>query len=150
MRFRFPLQKVMDHRKTLENIAQRDFQEAQAELSRRQQQLDSMTNELHEARLQAGRVQTNRMSGQPETLKQIHQFTVLQDVRIGQQAAKVAEQEKLVEEKREILRQKAVDYKIIERLREKQLEAHLQEERVREQKEIDEIAVLRYETEDSG
>lgn len=148
MQFRFPLQKVMDHRKTLENLAQKDFQEAQGELTRRQEELRRLTEQLHQARLEAGRVQESAPGAAPERLKQIHEFTVLQEIRIERQKTKVAEAEKLVEEKREILREKAVDFKIMERLRERRREEYVRERKQAEQKETDEINVLRFDAKD--
>lgn len=148
MKFKFSLQKVLEHRKILENLAQRAFEEAQSEQIRQQEILMDMINGQHEARQEAGRVQQNSVDSGPERLKQIHQFTVLQDVRIERQRAKVAEAGNLVEEKREILRQKAIDSKIMERLREKKRDEFLLEQKQIEQKEVDEINVLRYDAKD--
>lgn len=148
MKFRFPLQKVLDHRKTIENLAQKEFQEAQAELVRREEELHAMIAQLHEARLEAGRVQESARGAAPERLKQIHEFTVLQDVRIERQKTKVKEAENLVEEKREILRQKVVDFKIMERLKERRREEYVRERKLEEQKETDEINVLRFDAKD--
>jgi flagellar FliJ protein len=148
MKFKFSLQKVLDHRKTLQNLAQRDFEEAQAEQHRQQEILMDMITGQHEARQEAGRVQEFAMDAAPERLKQIHQFTVLQDVRIERQKAKVVEASNLVEAKREILRLKAIDSKIMERLREKKREEFLLEQKQLEQKEVDEINVLRYDAKD--
>lgn len=144
MPFRFPLQKVLDHRKTLENMAQREFQEAQAEVSRRQQTLEEMRGALLDSTFEAGRVQTSAASDGTSRLKQIHEFQVLQRKRIEIQEAKVREAENLVEEKREILRQKAVDHKIMERLKERRFEEYKADLRDREQKAVDETNVLRH------
>lgn len=148
MKFRFPLQKVLDHRKTLEDLAQRDFREAQAEHVRQQQILQQMFDDLHESRLEAGRVQQTGRDSAPERLKHIHEFGKLQEIRIQRQKAKVGEAEKLVEDMREILRQKAIDLKMLERLKERRREEFLQEQRVREMKENDEISVIRFNARD--
>lgn len=150
MKFRFPLQKVLDHRKTLEDIAQRDFREAQAEHLRQQDLLRKMHEDLHESRLEAGRVQEAAGPGAPERLKQIYEFEKFQDIRIQRQKAKVGEAEKLVEAMREILRQKAIDLKMIEKLKERRREDFLREQRLRELKENDEVSVLRYKAKDGG
>ncbi len=143
MRFKFPLQKVLEHRKVLEDVAQRDFQEAAAELKKQSQNLESMKIQMTEAYEQAFRAQHSSSGQTSAQLKQIHDFILGQKVCIRQQEAKIQECEKLVEERREILRDKAVDYKIIERLRDRKKEDHEKETRLREQKELDEISVLR-------
>lgn len=149
MKFHFRLQKVLNHRKTLQDLAQRDFEEVQAESFRQKNILMDMINALHEARLRAGSVQSRPEKDAAERLKQIHEFTVLQDIRIKLQKTKVEEHEKLVEDKREILRLKAIDSKIIERLKERQLEAFQMELRQLEQKEMDEISILRFDPKDT-
>ena len=57
-KFRFGLQKVMQHRKTVEDLAQRDFQEAQAELHRQNEILIGMHQAIEEARKVAFTKQT--------------------------------------------------------------------------------------------
>ncbi|MBX2987653.1 MAG: flagellar export protein FliJ [Bdellovibrionaceae bacterium] len=148
MKFRFPLQKVLDHRHTLRDIAQKDFEEIQAEYLRQKNIWEEQIRALHEARLEAGRIGAESGPGAPERLKQIHEFSVLQEIRIQRQKAKVGEWEKLVEEKREILRQKAIDSKIMERLKERKKEQFVLDAKRAEQKEADELSVLRFEIRD--
>lgn len=148
MKFHFPLQKVLEHRKILEDLAQREFREAQSILIQAENDLRVLSDDLHESRLEAGRIQESGGSGAPERLKQIHGFGVLQEIRIKRQQAKVAEAVKLVEEKREILREKAIDHKIMERLKERKREEFLIERRSQEQKDTDEINVLRFDAKD--
>lgn len=148
MKFRFPLQKVLEHRKVLEDLAQKDFRETEAELRHQEKVLEDLIEALRQSRLEAGRIHDQGSSDAPERLKQIHEFEVLQDIRIKSQRAKVEECEKLVEEKREILRQKAVDLKIMERLKERRREEFLKEQASLEQKENDEISVIRFRSKD--
>jgi len=150
MKFRFPLQKVLDHRKVLEDLAQKDFREAEAAAAAERLKLADMIEALRQAGLRAGMIQDQSPPGAPESLKQIHQYSVLQKIRIEAQRAKVGEAEKLVEAKREILRQAAVDLKIMERLKERRREEFLREQMSQEQKDNDEISVLRYRAKDGG
>lgn len=143
MKFKFPLQKVMEHRKTLENIAQRDFQEAAAEHAKQVKIREAMEEQLRQAYDRAFQVQHSVEGSTSEQLKQIHDFILGQKVRIERQSAKIQECDKLVEEKREILREKAVDYKIIEKLREKRKTEFELEMRKKEQTELDEVSILR-------
>lgn len=143
MKFKFPLQNVVKHRKIVEDLAQKDFLEAQAELNIEISKLEKMQQDLHDSHLRMGQLQ---MTGghQGPALSQIHEFKKGQDVRIARQQHKIQEMEKLVEEKREILRQAALDYKIIEKLREKKFEEYKHERILTEQHEADEQSILRF------
>ncbi len=144
MKFKFKLDKVLRHRKILEDLAQKDFQEAQAALNAQVDLLEKMKNEKAEARRRSYEMQAQTGGQVLESLKQIHDFILLQDIRIEKQVKVIAEHEKLVEAKREILRQKAMDTKIIKRLEEKKREQFNNEQRINEQKELDEMSVLRF------
>ena len=72
-----------------------------------------MEEALHQAHLQAGMLEKQGGTQGP-ALSQIHEFKKGQVVRIARHRAFVQEVEKRVEEKREILRQAAIEYKIIE------------------------------------
>ena len=143
MKFKFPLQKVMEHRKVLEDLAQKDFQDALAVLIQEQKLFSTLQDQMRSAYdeiFQAQHSKSGQTSGQ---LKQLGDFIVGQKVRLERQGAKIQEIEKGVESLREILREKAVDYKIIERLKERK-KADFNEEMAKiDQKEMDEIAILR-------
>ena len=143
MKFRFPLQKVMQHRKTIEDLAQRDFQEALAELNKQENVLLEMQGAVKTAR--AGAFDTQSTGGQASpALVQVDEFLKGQDIRIGWQKQKIQECESLVEKLREILREKAIDYKIIEGLKDRHLEEHRVDQNKREQKLTDEMNVMRF------
>ena len=143
MKFRFPLQKVMQHRQTVEDLAERDFQEAMAELNGEIRNLEEMKNQVHMAHVRCFERQTEGGQAAP-ALSQVYDFLKGQDVRIERQRLKVQEIEKRVEELREILRQRAIDYKIIEELKEKQFKEYKIERRKREQKNTDDINLMRF------
>ncbi len=143
MKFKFPLQSVVKHRKIIEDLAQKDFMEAQAELNTEIEKLEKMQVDLHESHQRVGQLQ--KAGGhQGPALSQIHEFKKGQDVRIAKQQHKIQEFEKIVEEKREILRQAALDYKIIEKLKEKKFEEYKFERNTEEQNEADEQSILRF------
>ncbi|MBX3039500.1 MAG: flagellar export protein FliJ [Bdellovibrionaceae bacterium] len=148
MKFKFPLQKVLDHRIVMQNIAQKDFQDAQAILLEQEGVLRKMIGDLKEAREEAGALALKTAPDAPGRWKQIHEFTILQDRRIEMQRAKVRDAEKLVEDKRDILRQKAIDSKMMERLKERRREQFIEEMKATEQKDVDELNILRFESKD--
>lgn len=146
MKFKFPLQKLLENRKTLEDVAQRDFQESFSDLKNEIRILKELEEQLQSAYQKAFQFQSLGGSKAIDQLAATNNFIKGQVLRIEIQKTKVKDREKLVEERREILRQKAIDYKIIERLKERRKQAFLKELEKTEQKEIDELSVLRYKT----
>lgn len=143
MKFKFPLQKVLEHRKIVENLAQKVFQDAVAAFHEEQKKLQDMEDKLSNAHIQAGQYATKGGTPGP-ALTQIHEFQKGQEVLIQRQKQKVQEAEKLVEEKREILRQAALDYKIMDKMKENKFEEYRLERLSKEQKEMDEQSILRF------
>lgn len=143
MKFKFPLQKVMDHRKIKESLAQKDFQDVVVILNEQQAILDKMNQDVQEAHARAGML-AQVGGAQGPALSQIHDFLNGQKLRIAHQVQKVQQVEKLVEAKRELLRQAALDYKIMEKMRENKFEEYKAERLAQDQKEMDEQAILRF------
>jgi flagellar protein FliJ len=146
MKFKFLFQNVLNYRKTLENLAQTDFSKAMAELNLVQQDLANMEEEKIRARENAFAKQLDGGKAGP-ALSQVHEFLKGQDIRIERQGIKIQECQKRVEELREILRQKAVEYKIIEKLRDNKKEEFTIEQRKLEQKKTDDLNIMRFKTE---
>lgn len=144
MKFKFKLAKVLMHRQILENLAQKEFQEVQAELNKQISILETLRQEKSEARKRAFSQQSQTGGQVLEALKQIHDFIQLQDIRIEKQIKVIEQCEKLVEAKREILRQKAMDTKIIKKLEENKRQQYLEEQRINEQKEADDNSSMRF------
>ncbi|WII72393.1 flagellar export protein FliJ [Bdellovibrio sp. 22V] len=143
MKFKFPLQKVLEHRKIKENLAQKDFQEVVTQLNQETEVLEKMHDQVTQAHSQAGSF-ASQGGAQGPALSQIHEFLKGQEIRIQRQKQKVQEIEKLVEAKREILRQAALEYKIMEKMRENKFEEYRLERLSNEQKEMDEQSILRF------
>ena len=143
MKFKFPLQKVLEHRKLRENLVQKDFQDAQALLQEQVNKLEKMNQQVSEAYERSGNL-AKQGGAQGPALMEIYEFLKGQRQRIQFQEQKVQEFEKLVEAKREILRQAAMDYKIMEKMRENKFEAYRLERNATEQKENDEQSILRF------
>lgn len=142
MKFKFRFDSVLRQRKILEDVAQRDFQEMNAQYLKQIEILEQMKNQVHEAHVRAFENQT-RGGSQAPALGQIHEFLKLQDVRIERQQNKVQEFLQRVEELREILREKAIEYKMIEKLKEKKKAEFKKEKDHREQKIADDLSSMR-------
>lgn len=143
MKFKFSLEKVLAHRKVVENLAQKDFQEALANYSQEEKKLHSMENQISVAHTRVDSLV--KQGGHPgPALVQIDEFIKGQKVLIEIQKEKLQSLEKLVEDKREILRQAALDYKIMEKMRENKFAEYRETRLKNDQKEMDEQAILRF------
>jgi flagellar FliJ protein len=143
MKFKFPLQKVLDHRKIKEDLAHKDFQDVLNDLHLLQNILQEMETAIHEAHVRSGALQSQGGTQGP-ALSQIYEFHRNQKILIQIQRAKILNQEKAVEEKRDILRQAAVETKTISKFKEKKFEEYKAGRETEEQKEMDEQSILRF------
>ncbi len=147
-RFKFKLEKVLQHRKIQEELARKDFEESARELRSREAVLEKYQLEVVNARDEAFRLQS--AGGAPTlALMSIDDFLKGQEIRIQRQKNSIQEQLVVVENQRDILRQKAIEYKIMEELKEKKLQEFKIELDQKEQKEIDEINTQRFQRESS-
>lgn len=147
MKFNFRMQKVLEHRKVQEDLAKTDFQLALAKLNSEIEFLQSLVDQKKKARVTSFEIEIS--VGVPSPLKNgilsdSSQFQGLQDVRIERQKEVVSLCEKEVESKREILKTKAIEYKIIEKVKEKKKQQFVDDANKSEQKENDEISILRF------
>lgn len=148
MKFRFNLERVMKHRKTVENQAQKDFQETLAALNVEIEKQQKMQEDLHEAQTYRGELAV--LGGrQGPGWQSTHEYLKGQEIRIKRQAEVIAQCQARVEEKREILLYAAKEYKIIESLKDKKFKAFKEERNYREQVLTDDLNVMRYKREKS-
>lgn len=148
MKFKFPLQKVLEHRKVIEDLAQKSFQEVVTILNEEIAKLQKMEQDVHDAQIRAGML-SSEGGHQGPALSQIHEFLKGQKVRISNQQLRVQEAEKLVEARREVLRQAALDYKIMEKMRENKFEEYKAQRLAQDQKDMDEQSILRFKPKES-
>lgn len=142
-KFKFGLEKVLGHRKVLEQLAQRDLAEVRSELAAAESKLLAMEREKEEAK--ARRYQTSVEGGQRSAdFDQINSFLKLQDIRMDRQREVIKEVESRVEKCVEILRLKAIDSKIMEGLKERRHEEFKLEQRHAEQKVTDDVVTTRF------
>jgi len=148
MKFKFSLQKVLEHRKVLENVVQKTFQDAAHLLTELQKKHNDMEVQSDDARVRAYTLQSEGGNAGP-ALSQINDFLKNQKILMQMQLTKIQAQEKVVEETRALLRQAAVDTKVIATFKEKKLEEFKQQVDRDEQKEMDEQSVLRFKHKDA-
>ncbi|MBK9323184.1 MAG: flagellar export protein FliJ [Bdellovibrionaceae bacterium] len=143
MKFKFPLQKVLEHRKIKENVAQKDFQDSVALLGEMNTKLICLEELVDDARARSFDVQNTGGKAGP-SLQQMQNFIQNQKILIEMQRVKIQQQEVVVEEKRGILLKAAVETKAIVTFKEKKYEEFKKRTDSEEQKEMDEQSVLRF------
>lgn len=143
MKFKFGMQKVLDHRQIKMDLARKDYLEAQAFLVEEQKKLQELIDMKNRSLAQRSSL-ASQTTGWQEQVNQINNFLTLQDLRIAQQNERLLKIEKVVESRREILKDALTEVKIMERLKEKKKADFLQEVRDKEAKELDEIASTRF------
>ena len=142
-KFKFGLSKVLVQRQIVADIAQKNFAEAKAALDAETEKLNEMISTKHQS-LEDRSTMIQNNSDWVNSVAQINNFIVGQDLRIKNQNQRLLELENMVESRREILRQSVSEVKILERLEEKQRQAYMGKARKAEQDELDEISVLRF------
>lgn len=138
-RFEFSLQKVLDFRQRREEQAIRAFAEAQAQWMHEQTVLHRLLIEREECLRRSHRHQHLTV----ELLAVEQTYLSALEERIMAQRERVAEAEKVLEEKRQALIEAQRERKALERLREKQYERWRQEMLHAEQKALDDLATVR-------
>lgn len=137
-KFQFRLAAVLKHRKVSESLAQAAYQSGLAYLHELEAELEEMLMAISRAQVErAERVDSGKARG-PELLA-IHDFLTGQDLRIHRQRKQIDECRAEVEKLQDILRQKAIDVKIVEKVREKKLQEFKDEVKKRETKILDDL-----------
>jgi flagellar FliJ protein len=143
MKFRFALDRVLKHRKTVEDLAQRDFQLALAELHAEEDCLLFLENEKRKY-YQISFEKQSQGGIQSSILGQISDFIRGQDKRIEFQKEKIKTCSAKVEELRQILLEKAKEYKIIKELKEKKRQSFVREKKQKEASLLDDQNTMRF------
>ena len=142
MPFRFKMQKILEYRQQQEEQAKVRLAQAQQAYAKEEErvlaikaELEAKENELY------GRVVDN--SGERWLLENFIKG-LRSDVESGQMRLRTLSQ--MVEEARKFLQQKALEHKVLDKLRERQNAQYLLEEREKELKVNDETATIRCKT----
>ncbi|MFZ3230883.1 MAG: flagellar export protein FliJ [Pseudobdellovibrio sp.] len=142
-KFKFSLDKVLMHRKLQTDLAQKDFIEAQNNLSKEEAALADMIA-MKEGAIKNRYETVQHSQNWSASIEQINSYLTGQDLRIVNQNKRLLDFIKLVEVKREILQEALTAAKILEKLREKKKEEFFREVAKLEQQELDEMSVMRF------
>lgn len=140
-KFKFRLQGLLKYKGHLEQIAKQDMAQAVADVLACEQRITRLQEEKISAADQLETlVEKGMAAGQ---FNRYRQFITSLDQMIMVERNRKIELEKILEAKRDILKQRTIEKKSLERLKEKQTREYTHEMLKEEQKELDEIASLK-------
>jgi flagellar FliJ protein len=144
MKFKFHLEKVLNHKKILEDQAKKDFGEMSKKLRDQEDYLLNLQSDLKAAYEYKFHVQKTggNIAGY---LEFFHNYYLTQKKMIENQEKIIAGLTKIVEEKRQFLVQAAREKKTFTMLKDKKIIEFKKEVNKREQKRIDEMNIIRQE-----
>ncbi len=132
--YKFKLQKLLDIREQKEEESKRHFREAQLEKERVQSKLDNLKDNYNKYR-------STSSDGSLVEQKLRHIYLNALNNSISETTNELHQRSKALEEKREALKQRQIERKTVEILKEKQLLAFIKEQNLIEQKTNDEFAL---------
>ena len=142
MAYRFRFASVLSYRRNLEELAQQKLAAAQHQLARQQASLNEMEEELRRA-IDAFEERKRRLISAPLYALFVEGIEYREREAAAQQRS-VTAQRRVVDQARQELVARVRERKIMEKARERDYRKYLQEERPKEQSELDEQMVLRF------
>ncbi len=124
MAFKFGLETVLKHRKRQEEIAQREFAEAQAELDQCLRTLDEMYHRHDQVREEIAHLQAQGTTHALHQITEMEFFLKGHRIRIDEMRLEARRVMVIVEEKQEVLISASREKKILEKLKDKKFEQH--------------------------
>ncbi len=147
MNFKFSYQHLLEYRKRLEELAQRDYIIAQKDLDQAEIELENMYQQIDDSRQRARLLEVTGGKQAP-SLALIDDFINKHKIRIEIQRKKIRELQQVAELKQQALVSAAKEYKILEKLKEKRLVEFKDSVKKREMKKVDELVTTRFKRRD--
>jgi flagellar FliJ protein len=143
VKFEFTFEKLLGHKRTLEDVARREWSEAKAKVDAAMKILEEMYQLIDSSRLRAGEI-SSEGGAQTVALSQIDTFISGQKIRIERHRATLRELLGELERRQELLVEAAKERKTLEKLKERRLEEYKLARKKRELKRMDELVVTRF------
>jgi flagellar FliJ protein len=143
MKFKFRLEKVLVYYKALENDAKKNLSEAQSELH----ELKNKLNKYYESIVAARKsIHDNEVCGgkMTESVSQTHDFINGTETLIERQKIEINKTTEKVEQRLVKVKQAAIQTRMIEKIKEKQINDFKSNSIKKDQKSIDEMVTLRF------
>lgn len=135
--FKFRLQKILEHRETLENIKKGEFSKAQAELNLEIEKLEELENSKQS--IFREKQEKSQTSTTMNELQKYNNYLIDLDRMMKLQAETIELVKEKVEKARKELIEATKDKKIIEKLRVRDYQEFLYEEKIKEEKANDQF-----------
>lgn len=141
--FKYKLQKILDHKKTLEDLAKKDYLEAQRRVDDKLEFINNMYRDIERSR--SFRFAAEVAGGATSSLSSLSEaFIKLQEIKINKAKQEARELMFDAEDKHELLVAAAREHKVFQKLKDKSYQEYKKWRKHLENKNIDEISVLRY------
>ncbi len=140
-RFEFKLESLLNYKKFLEKMARQEMAKAVANINDCDQQIQTLKETKVTSSLKLEKVVEKGVGAQEFKLH--HEFLAMVDQMIVDEKIRKTQLEKILDEKRSMLKKRTIDKKAMERLRERRSKEYSQEMIRNEQKELDEISSLK-------
>lgn len=135
--FKFRLQKILEHRETLENIKKGEFGKAQNNLNIEKEKLTEFINAKQAIAIQ--KEERSKASITMNELQKYNNYLMNLSEKIQLQTKTIEQAKQEVERVRKELIETTKDKKIIEKLKTRDYEEFLYEEKIKEEKENDQF-----------
>lgn len=143
MKFKFSYEKLLEHRKRIEEIAHRDYLAAAKLVHEAEDNLKLQYDLIDQARKSNHDFELHGQAKSPSLVLN-SEFIIGQKTRIQTLKEKIRELMRDAEDKQQVFLEAAKEYKILLKLREKQLIAFHEKRKKHEAKTLDELVVTRY------
>jgi len=145
MKFKFPYENLLNNKKTLRDVAAREFSEAEVSFESSKKDLNSMYSQIEDTRKNSESIGQKRVikAQDIELMKWADYFLEGQKIRIQHQRQELQKKNQALEERREVLEKKAQEFKIFEKLKSKMKDKFKDKQKKLELKAIDELVVMR-------
>lgn len=144
MKFKFGLESLLKHKRRLEEQAQREYMEAQAQLQSGLEEIKGMYASVDETRRSIAKEYGSKAENKIQRVRQMDEFILGMDVRIHRARLKARDLMRVVEEKQQLLIEASKEKKIIEKLKEKRWMSYKDEARRLEIRELDDMVTMRF------
>lgn len=143
MPFRFGLETVLKHRRRLEDVAQREYAEAQAAVDACLAELESLYRRSDEVRIEIAAQETSGSPGSLELVREMEHFLGGQKIRIERLRMKARELLMVAETKHEALILASQERKVLAKLKDRRFNEYRERLNRMEAKELDDLTMVR-------
>ncbi|MDD9303604.1 MAG: flagellar export protein FliJ [Desulfobacter sp.] len=140
-RFEFKLESLLKYKRHLEQMARQEMAKAVSQMNECTHQIQTLKENRETSALRLDHLVEKGVNSREFNLH--HGFLSVLDRMIIEEQDRKIRLEKMMEEKRSLLKKRTIDKKAMERLRERRADEYTREIIRQEQKELDEIASLK-------